>query len=56
MNLESIILDPSNANFPFPFLQNYYAVLRRAYLDINTKGITEAEQKTTPFGLRKRQR
>ena len=56
MNLESIILDPSNANFPFPFLQNHYAVLRRAYLDIDTKGIAEAEQKTTPFGMRKRER
>ena len=56
MNLESIILDPSNANFPFQCFQNHYGVLRRAYLDINTKGIAETEQKTTPFGLSKRQK
>ena len=41
MNLESITLDPSNANFLFQFLYNHYAVLRRAYLDINTSILKE---------------
>ena len=44
MNQESIILDPSNANFPFQFFQNHYAVLRRAYLDINTNTEADGEQ------------
>ena len=36
--------------FSFQFLKNHYAVLRRAYVDINTKGIAEGTKKLPLLG------
>ena len=53
MNLESITLDPSNANFPFKFFLESLCSITKSifrYQYINTKGIAEGTEEN-PFYL-----